>query len=97
MGALPFDGQQEDDPQSAWGADLMASSLAGGQGVMALSIRGLVEPGEASREQIDRDKEQVLDKALKQAAENHKTNLRVASEIQYAADTYDMQASCRRL
>lgn len=92
LGALPFDGQQEDDPQSAWGADLMASGLAGGQGVMALSICGLVEPGEASREQIDRDKEQVLDKALKQAAENHKTNLKVASEIQYAADTYDMQS-----
>ena len=59
-------------------------------GAIALSVRGLVEPGEASREQIDKDTDKVLDKAYQQMAENHKTNLKLAGELQNASDVYEM-------
>lgn len=89
LGALPFDGQNEhDEPDSDWAATLMASTQSGGQGAIALSIRGLVEPGAASREQIDRDKENVLDKAMKQAEDGRKTNLKVAGELEAVDDAY---------
>lgn len=81
LGALPFDGTSEHDPRSAWAAHLLASSDSGGQGAVAISVRGLVEPGEISRDQIDKDKDKVLEQAIKQATDGHKANEGIAEEL----------------
>jgi hypothetical protein len=89
LGALPFNGQDESaTTDSSWGARLMCGASGGGEGALAVSIRGLVEPGEATRQQIDRDKERTLDKVEKQYAEGHKTNLKVARELEGADSVY---------
>lgn len=89
LGALPYQGEAEwQTGDCDWAARLMASPLGDGMGALALSVRGAVEPGEVSREQLDKDKEKVLDKAIEQAAERHKQNLGVAKELNYANDVY---------
>lgn len=88
LGALPFDGTSERDPRSAWAAHLLASSDSGGQGAVAISVRGLVEPGEISRDQIDKDKDKVLEQAIKQATDGHKANEGIAEELLAASDVY---------
>lgn len=88
LGALPFDGTSERDPRSAWAARLLASSDSGGQGAVAISVRGLVEPGEISRDQIDKDKDKVLEQAIKQATDGHKANEGIAEELLAASDVY---------
>ena len=88
LGALPFDGTSERDPRSAWAAHLLASRDSGGQGAVAISVRGLVEPGEISRDQIDKDKDKVLEQAIKQATDGHKANEGIAEELLAASDVY---------
>lgn len=88
LGALPFDGTSEKDPRSSWAANLLASTDSGGQGAVAISVRGLVEPGEISKDQIDKDKDKVLEQAIKQATDGHKDNIGIARELQTAADVY---------
>lgn len=90
LGVTGWQGENESQVKSDWASDLLASPQAGGMGAIALSVRGLVEPGEASREQIDKDTDKVLDKAYQQMAENHKTNLKLAGELQNASDVYEM-------
>ncbi|OZG49866.1 hypothetical protein [Bombiscardovia coagulans] len=91
LGSLPFQGQDErNEPDADWAATLLASARGSGQGALALSIRGLVEPGEASREQIDKDKQNVLDKTLKQLEDNHKTNVSVANDLSEVDDIYQV-------
>lgn len=89
LGVTPWMGDDERRVKSDWACDLLAPRSAGGMGALALSVRGLVEPGEVSREQIDKDADKVLDKVYQQAAENHKTNLRLAGEISAANDVYE--------
>lgn len=89
LGALPFDGSiGERDPRAAWAARLLASQDSGGQGAVAISVRGLVEPGEISRDQIDKDKDKVLEQAIKQATDGHKANEEIAEELMQASDVY---------
>ena len=90
LGVTGWQGENESQVKSDWASDLLASPQAGGMGAIALSVRGLVEPGEASREQIDKDTDKVLDKAYQQMAENHKANLKLAGELQNASDVYEM-------
>ena len=59
-------------------------------GCTALSLRGLVEPGEISREQIDKDKDKVLEQAVKQATDGHKRNLGIASDLNQVSEVYQM-------
>lgn len=89
LGALPFDGTiNENDPRAAWAARLLASQTSGGQGAVAISVRGLVEPGEISRDQIDKDKDKVLEQAIKQATDGHKANTEIAEELMQASNVY---------
>lgn len=89
LGALPFEGQDEREVQdSDWAASLLAQGRGGGQGALCLSVRGLLEPGDMSREQIDKDKENVYDKAMQQAMDGHKRNVRVAGELAAVNDVY---------
>lgn len=85
LGVLPFKGEANTAPGSDWAATLL--SAAAGRAV-ALSIKGLVEPGDMSREQIDKDTEKVLDKAYEQAAGGRKANLGVAGELRAANEEY---------
>lgn len=92
LGVTPFRGQDERrSPDSAWAARLLASREGGGGGAIALSVTGLVEPGELSREQIDKDKDKVLDKAYEQATGGHTDNMRVAGELDEASRLYNME------
>ena len=91
LGALPFEGQDERvTPNSDWAATMLKSVEAGGMGCTALSLRGLVEPGEISREQIDKDKDKVLEQAVKQATDGHKRNLGIASDLNQVSEVYQM-------
>ena len=96
LGALPFDGTSERDPRSAWAAHLLASRDSGGQGAVAISVRGLVEPGEISRDQIDKDKDKVLEQAIKQATDGHKANEGIAEELLAASDVYQKDGHHRQ-
>lgn len=88
LGATRFMGTPETDPSARWAAQLLASRRGGGTGVIALSVDGLVEPGEVSREQVDRDKEDVIEKTMKQMQDSHKANLKVAQELTQADQEY---------
>ena len=88
LGVLPFRGEREDTPGSDWASTLLASRDGGGAGAIAVSITGLVEPGWLSREQIDRDKMKVLDKAEEQAMTGHNRNLNIADELGQASLAY---------
>ena len=90
LGVTGWQGENESQVKSDWAADLMSSKQSGGMGAIALSVRGFIEPGEASREQIDKDTDKVLDKAYQQMAENHRSNLKLAGELQTANDVYEM-------
>lgn len=86
---LPFEGQEHTQSMDAdWAATLMAQAHGGGQGCLALSVRGLLEPGELTREQIDKDKQNVYDKAVKQATDGHKRNIRIATELDQVDTAY---------
>lgn len=89
LGPLPFEGQEvRQITDSDWAATLMAQSKGGGQGALALSIRALLEPGELTREQIDKDKELVYEKAVEQATDGHKRNVRTAADLDRVDDAY---------
>lgn len=89
LGATDFMGAKEEETsESAWAANLLASTNALGAGALALSIRGLVEPGQYSREQIDKDKEAVLAKVEKQMEQGRNTHRRLAGELNAVNDLY---------
>lgn len=89
LGAIPWQGQDErTTPNTDWAARMLASVPSGGAGAVALSVRGLVEPGELSREQIDKDKQKVVDKVIEQANSGYKQNLEVAQDLNLASDVY---------
>lgn len=90
LGVLPFKGEDERMMQreSAWAATLLASAEGNGGGAVCLSIRGLVEPGDLSREQVDKDKDKTLDKAYEQATGGHNANIKVAQELNTASMLY---------
>lgn len=90
LGALPFKGEDERAAarDAAWAANLMAATEGGGMGTLALSIRGAVEPGATTREQIDKDQQQVVEHAVKQMADRHKNNAAAAGDISRADEAY---------
>ena len=88
LGATSFMGTSETDPSAAWAAQLLAARRGGGTGVITLSVDGLVEPGEVSRAQVDKDKEDVIEKTMKQMQDSHKANLKVAQELTQADQEY---------
>lgn len=89
LGAIPWQGNDErTTPNTDWAARMLASVPSGGAGAVALSVRGLVEPGELSREQIDKDKQKVVDKVIEQANSGYKQNLEVAQDLNLASDVY---------
>lgn len=91
LGALPWQGADERTAEGAdWASRMLTLPAAGGQGAVALSVRGLVEPGELSREQIDKDKQKVLDKAIEQAQTGYKQNVKTAQDLNLASDVYGM-------
>lgn len=85
LGVLPFKGEPNTAAGGDWAATLL--SAAGGRAI-AISVKGLVEPGDMSREQLDKDTEKVLDKAYEQAAGGRKANLSLAQELRMANDEY---------
>ncbi|MBT1164834.1 hypothetical protein [Bifidobacterium felsineum] len=85
LGVLPFKGEPNLTGGSDWAATLLNAAKGG---AVAISVKGLVEPGELSREQIDKDTDKVLDKAYEQATGGRKANLSVAQELQAANDAY---------
>lgn len=91
LGALPWQGADERTAEGVdWASRMLTLPAAGGQGAVALSVRGLVEPGELSREQIDKDKQKVLDKAIEQAQTGYKQNIKTAQDLNLASDVYGM-------
>lgn len=91
LGALPWQGEDERHADGVdWASRMLTLPAAGGQGAVALSVRGLVEPGELSREQIDKDKQKVLDKAIEQAQTGYKQNVKTAQDLSLASDVYGM-------
>lgn len=90
LGVLPFRGADNTSPGSDWASTLLAASQGGGGGAVAISVKGLVEPGRMSREQIDKDTDKVLEKAYEQANAGRKANLSIAQELKYANDTYQL-------
>ena len=85
LGVLPFKGENNTAPGSDWAAGLLDASRCG---AVAISVKGLVEPGEMTREQLDKDADKVLDKAYEQAAGGRKANLGVARELEAANGEY---------
>lgn len=85
LGALPFKGENNTAPGSDWAAGLLDASRCG---AVAISVKGLVEPGEMTREQLDKDADKVLDKAYAQAAGGRKANLGVARDLEAANGEY---------
>lgn len=85
LGVLPFKGENNTAPGSDWAAGLLDASRCG---AVAISVKGLVEPGEMTREQLDKDADKVLDKAYAQAAGGRKANLGVARELEAANGEY---------
>ncbi|MBT1161835.1 ATP-binding protein [Bifidobacterium sp. SO1] len=88
LGVIPFKGEENTAPGSDWAATLLAARSGGGGGAVAVSVKGLVEPGRYSREQIDKDTDKVLEKAYEQANAGRKANLSLAQELKYANDAY---------
>lgn len=89
LGASELTGVEESEStESMWAANLLAANSALGAGALAISIRGLVEPGRYSREQIDKDKEMVLKKVEEQLEAGRATHRRLAGELSAVGDMY---------
>lgn len=88
LGMSGLNQTDEHDPRVPWAARLMASATAGGQGAIALSIRGLVEPYRYTKEWIDKDQRNVMEKTMKQAEDSYRANERLANELTVVNDTF---------